>query len=394
VAVKTFDSQMATRFNNIVSMNNINMSENAFSIESIFTEGDTYSSALFEALERAKTSVEFEVYIFENCIFGNQILNQLKDCVLRGVEVFLMVDGIGSFNDLSWLQQKCLNFNIKFKIFNPFNSWRRLFSLNKRNHRKMISIDGSVIFIGSINVSKVHFTSEIKKPWKDLALKSSGKSVKVMQSVFYKNWNLGLAPKTLRVALPLEITSSSLLKNLKGLPWRINDYLILRFYFWRDLLKRLRQAKHRIWIMNAYFVPHRTLLRSLVKAAKNGADVSIVVPGQSDVPITKWVAPVFYRYLLKNKIKIFEYSESMLHTKTLLIDGWGVVGSHNLNYRSLVHDLEVEVAVEDPNYIRKMENYYLQIMSKSRVVPLSEVENLSWWRWLRCRIILLFKYYI
>lgn len=371
-----------------------NILPNAFSIESIYTDGDVYLNDLLKSLGQAQKSIEFEVYIFENCKAGNRILDALKEKTSQGVEVLLMVDGFGSFNQISWLEKQCSLFQIKLKVFNPLRPWMRLLTLNRRNHRKTITIDGEVAFIGSINISHVHFASEALRPWRDLALKIIGDSAQFIQGAFYKSWNMGNDLEKINRDPKIHYLPMLIVKNVQQIRVRLNNYLLLRFYYWRDLLKRIRVAKHRVWIMNAYFVPHRTLLRSLVKAAKNGADVIIVVPGQSDVPITKWVAPVFYRYLLRNKIKVYEYSESMLHTKSLLIDGWGVIGSHNLNYRSLIHDLEIEATIDESRHIHFMEQYYLQIIGRSRLVSSKDIEKFSWWTWLRCRLILLFKYYI
>jgi cardiolipin synthase len=363
-----------------------------YKIENIYESGEQFIGDVLYEINKAQKTVEFETFIFEESHVGRTVLRALSLAVSRGVKVNLLVDGVGSLSHISWLSEQCSTSKIDFRVFHPLNNRFQFFSWNKRNHRKTIIIDGMLAFIGSINIAKVHFSSEVSNPWVDLALKASGSSIETLQLAFQKAWiEEGPDIKTL---LPMGLRSlpNSILNSLSGIKWRVNNYLILRFFFWRDLLRRIRSAKTRIWIMNAYFVPHRTLMRSLVKASESGAMVNIILPSRSDVPITKWVAPAVYRYLLKKNIKIFEFSKTMLHTKTLLIDDWGLIGSHNLNYRSLIHDLEVEAVIEDSEYIKKMEEIYLQVMNQAKEVTLRDIANLSWWDWLKCRFVLLFRY--
>lgn len=365
---------------------------NYYKIEDIYTDGEVYLRAVLASIREAKNSIEFETYIFESCQIGETILIELQKAVLRGIKVRLLVDGVGSRPALSWLMDKCSQYQIEFKVFHPIDRWFRFFHWNKRNHRKTVIIDKFVAYVGSINIAKVHFASEVKNPWQDLALKASGDSVAILQAAFTKTWEDHPEQNKNLFRLVNHRLPIAFIRKLRTTKWRVNNYLILRFFFWRDLLRRIRYAKVRIWIMNAYFIPHRTLLRSLVKAAKSGAVVKIILPGQSDVPITKWATPALYYYLLSRKIRIFEFSKTMLHTKTVLIDNWGLIGSHNLNYRSLIHDLEVEAVVQESEYLKKMEDFYLHIMSEAKEITLLDIANLSWWDWIKCRFIMLFKY--
>ncbi|GAH09354.1 unnamed protein product, partial [marine sediment metagenome] len=133
------------------------------------------------------------------------------------------------------------------------------------------------------------------------------------------------------------------------------------------------RCKQRIWITNAYFVPDNVLLKRLRDAANNGIDVRILLPKKSDVMVMPWASSTFYYRLLKSGVKIFEYLPSMLHAKSLIIDNWALIGSSNLNHRSLLHDLEADIMLKSTESIKQLESDFLNDLTQSR-----EVELDSW----------------
>jgi cardiolipin synthase len=320
------------------------------------------------------------------------------------------VDGFGSLLHIRALQAWSENSWIPVRIYNPLpwrRHWRFLFFpvfllhlvwrvrlLNRRDHRKMVVIDREMVFLGSINFAKAHFIPFNAKPWFDMALQGRGSAIQALERAFLREFNrirpfrekiwleLRRAFQTRPVLFPLE-------QRL-----RLNTSVILRFLYWRDLLWRIRRAERRVFIMNAYFVPHRTLLRSLAVAARRGVEVVMLLPSESDVPIVKWFAPMFYQRLINNGVVIREMQEQMIHTKALLIDDWAVVGSNNLNYRSLLHDLEVEAVVNEPERIRDILQIWESKLKASRVIKRSEVRALNLWVWIRFRLVLLIRYFV
>jgi cardiolipin synthase len=129
-------------------------------------------------------------------------------------------------------------------------------------------------------------------------------------------------------------------------------------------------AQRRIWIENAYFVPDGSLLRALSAAAESGVDVAIIVPAVSDVVFIPWVTTAFHDGLLRAGVRIFEYTKGMMHAKTILVDDWGLVGSSNLNHRSLLHDLEVDVVLADESASRSLHDQFLIDCTHARQVTL------------------------
>lgn len=145
-----------------------------------------------------------------------------------------------------------------------------------------------------------------------------------------------------------------------------------------DLLVRIVGARRRILIENAYFVPDGSLLRALRAAAEGGADVRIVVPAVSDIFFIPWVTSAFHVGLLRAGVRIFEYTGGMMHAKTMLIDEWGLVGSSNLNHRSLFHDLEADVVLASEEASRSLEVQFEHDCRASREITLNTWRERPW----------------
>jgi cardiolipin synthase len=141
---------------------------------------------------------------------------------------------------------------------------------------------------------------------------------------------------------------------------------------------RILSAREKIWIESAYFVPDGSLVRALGAAAQGGVDVRIVVPATSDVFFLPWVTSAFHVGLLMVGIKIFEYGKGMLHAKTVVIDEWGLVGSSNLNHRSLFHDLEADVAFTDSKALEKLKHQIHRDIDLSREITLNNWFERPW----------------
>jgi cardiolipin synthase len=386
------------------------MDSEIYKVLSIYKNGDHYLEDLLIAISQAQHSVYVESYIFELPEPGERILPLLKEKQQQGLDVRLMVDGIGSLHHVSDLQKWSEDSWVPFRVYNPLpwrRRWRVLFFpifllhllatvrvLNRRDHRKMVIIDKDIAFLGSINFARVHFSALSPQPWYDLAVQVKGEAVRVLERAFLLEFSR-LKPS--RQDLWRELRSA--LRHRTSWfpmphPIRLNHHFLLRFLFWRDLLRRIRHARDRVYIMNAYFVPHRTLMRSLRVAAERGVEVIVVLPSESDVPVVKWFAPIYYRRLMEKGVQIREMQGQMIHSKSVIIDNWSLIGSNNLNYRSLIHDLEVEAVIEDSEMLQRLLEIWDEILAKSHSVFPDEVVRLSWIGWLRYRFVLLIRYFV
>ena len=191
----------------------------------------------------------------------------------------------------------------------------------------------------------------------------SGGETSLLQDSFLRLWD----KKARRNLLTRRLTRKRL---SSGYRVKLNSKRRFREQNYVDLLVLLLSAERRIWIENAYFVPDRRLLRTLEIVGRSGVDVRIMVPAYADVFFIPWVSAAFHRGLLKAGVRIFEYTKGMLHAKTILVDGYGVVGSSNLNHRSLFHDLEVDVHFENQRAVESLERQFLDDTTFCREVTL------------------------
>lgn len=381
-----------------------------YQITKIYENGDRYLLDIVEALGSATKSIYIESYIFELPEPGRQVLEILERKLKDGIEVKVLVDGVGSLHHTkalqAWAEQSCA----EFKIYNPIpwpKYWRVLLFpffvfkivlkrriINRRDHRKVVIIDSKIAFLGSFNFSRVHFATLSENPWFDLGVQLRGSLIIVLEKAFLKSFNR--SPSSAKEFFG-EVRAA-----FKHRPYifplgekiRLNSNFILRFLYWRDLLRRIRHAKSRVYIMNAYFVPHRTLVRSLAVAVRKNVEVVLMLPSETDVPLVKWFAPIFYRRLIKEGVQICELQNQILHTKSVIIDDWAIVGSNNLNYRSLLHDLEVDAVIDEDKMLGQLLAIWDKKRMSCRVVQGTEVMKLSVVSWLKYRFVLLFRYFI
>jgi cardiolipin synthase len=172
-----------------------------------------------------------------------------------------------------------------------------------------------------------------------------------------------------------------------------NSSILLRRTMKHDQVLRLRRARHRIWLQTPYFVPIRPVYRHMVRLAKRGVDVRLMVPAISDVPLMKTLSYSFFRKLLKAGVKIFEYQPRFMHQKISQIDHWVAIGSSNLNHRSFFHDLEVDVVIAESSNKKTLEEKFLLEQRDSRQVVLADLSKLKLWNRLLGRFLLMLRYW-
>jgi cardiolipin synthase len=351
-------------------------------------------------MKEAKYSIDIESYIFMLDEAGERVLSALEDATARGVRVRLAVDGIGSSTWTRALRQRATNGHILFKVYHelPWERWWRggragrgrrklsaiLRRLNVRNHRKVCVIDRACAFVGSMNVAAYHLPSLVgDEAWRDTGVMVEGSEVAVLADSFEEIW-IGSWRRLRRRLKRKRAQSSDLVRlNLRHKQRQAN---------YVDLLIRTVRARQRVWITNAYFVPDGSILRAVAIAARAGVDVRIIVPRFSDVVFMPWIASAFHLGLLRAGVKVFEYQRSILHAKTMLIDDWGLVGSSNLNHRSLLHDLEADVVLSDEKACQALENQFVQDCEGSREITLENWRARPFVERILGRILLAFRY--
>lgn len=318
-------------------------------------------------------TVWVESYIFEPGLLSERLLKCLKTCKDRGVDVRIMVDGIGAPDFIDNFGDSLREQGIPFKIYHPVpwigsqlhesEAWlpSRILALwgnlNSRNHRKTFIIDGSIAYIGSMNVSDNHLTEVYgSKAWFDVGVKVEGGCVEILKVAYINSWD-GWREKVKAVKW------SNIKKSISNGKFQrffiLNHTLRTRKLAFARLRLRIARARQKVWIVTPYFSPGFRFVRRLRMVARRGVDVRLLFPKHNDILVMDWVVKSYYGELLKAGIRIYEYEPSVLHAKAAIIDDWAMVGSSNLNSRSIVHDLEL-------NYILQMRSTYDQLTTVFR----------------------------
>lgn len=379
----------------------------------LFFSGDEYFSTLLQLIRDAETEILFETYIFDFDPIGIQVLEELRIAKQRGVSLRLLVDGVGSYNSVNRLYDFCKKNHISFRIYHPLPfelkiipriSWKGLQRLlfmfrriNKRNHRKIMTVDRKKILMGSFNVSQVHSEHYMgSKAWRDtgalLIFPAYTVQIENIIFAFMQAWKKA---SYFSKELFLAVTSSRKIKPHHDFSlFRLNHLVHWRFLLNRDLKKRIKNAKKQILITNAYFLPRRSILSHLKKAARRGVDVQLILPRKSDVRLLEYASRSLYYRLLKAGIQIYEYTPSMMHAKSLIIDDWAILGSQNLNHRSLVHDLESDLVIDDVDLKTQLHQQWKNDLVKCHQFTIKDLGRLTLFERTLYRIIYWFRYWL
>jgi cardiolipin synthase A/B len=347
--------------------------------EQVFFDSDTYFTDILQGLVRARASVRMEMYIFEPGILAGRIVNALVAASYRGVAVQLMVDRVGSPYFWREYGERLTEAGIQVRIFRSYRNW---LSINRGNHRKTCLIDDEVAWIGSQNVDDRHLREvHGEKAWVDAGVRIRGPELDRLKQAFQATF-MG----TFLHQRPFRQSRDSLLL--------FNNSLVLRQSTKILRVRRLRKAKELIWLQTPYFVPIRRIYRALIRQARRGRDVRIIIPYNSDVPFLRPLTYSFFATLLKAGVKIYEFGPRFAHQKIYHIDGWTTVGTSNLNHRSFKHDFEVDVVITREENLRLLRERFLADQAQSRMVSMADLAKISIWQRVYSRILFFFRYWV
>ena len=332
----------------------------------LFDSGTAYYEALIGDIAAAQISVDIEAYIFEYDAVGQRVIEALMAAAKRGVSVRVIVDGIGSYFAIDQLIARFSHGSAQLRIFHP-SPWHLrayryalghrgrgarfmdlLLRLNRRDHRKLAVIDRRYAWVGSFNISAVHLDDHLPR-WRDFAVRLSDDPVSHLATSFDHLWH------------------SRRNRHHSGFMWQYFTTLspVNRFIKNRTLIRLINRANTRVWICTAYFSPSGRLLRVLKRAARRNVDVRLTVPAKSDIIFFPALTATFYSDLLRHGVRVFEFQRGILHAKAMLVDDTGLLGSSNLNYRSLLHDLELDVLLSSAGTVATLEGFMRDDMAHS-----------------------------
>lgn len=310
----------------------------------LLINGGEYFPAVIEAIGQAQTEVLVETFILFDDPVGQALREALIAAARRGVSVDLTVDGYGSDELTEPFIKGLTEAGVRLHVFDPRP---RILGMRtnvfRRMHRKIVAVDETVAFIGGINFSEDHLIESGPEAKQDYAVRIDGPL-----AVDLANYaRAALGPRQRRRWRRRTATQAAPGADGVGrLVVRDNDTHrtdIERYY-----RAGIRSAREDILIANAYFFPGFNLLRDLVKAARRGVRVRLILQGEPDMPVAKYAASMLYDYLARSGVQIYEYCERPLHGKVACVDGaWSTIGSSNLDPFSLALNLEANVVVHD-----------------------------------------------
>jgi cardiolipin synthase len=341
----------------------------------LLQNGDGFYPEMLQAIREARDTINFETYIFEPDEIGQQFIAAFKERAQAGVEVRLLVDGFGGMKLRRRYRQELARAGVQVRRFRPL-ALRNLVRMYRREHRRATVIDGQIGFTGGAAVSK-KWKGNVRNSheWRDSMTKVTGPMVAGIQSAFAENWVYCTGEVLAGPRFFPALKSGPGLCGISVVSSPSDSLQPIRLLFWLSF----SNARNRLWICNSYFIPDRRLRRAVVDRARRGVDVRILVPGNHTdaVPVQR-AGQSYYQELLEAGVRIFEFLPAMMHAKTVVIDGaWSIVGSANMDERSMELNEENVLGIADADFARSVEEGLVADFARSREIQLEQWRNRS-----------------
>lgn len=359
----------------------------------LLQDGPATYQAMFAAMRTAKDHINLETYIFEDDDIGRQFADLLLERQAAGVQVNLIYDSVGCLNTPKEFFERLRGGGIQVLEFNPVNPLagkKKEWLLNNRDHRKLLVVDGRVAFIGGINISETYSSGSSSRParkkdpkttgWRDTHLQIEGPVVAEFQKLFMDTWSKQKGPPLAKKNYfpKLDKKGDEIVRAIGSTSDDPDSPIYL------TLLSAIEHAEQQVHITNAYFAPDPQLLKALTDAAQRGVEVKLILPSHTDSWAVFHAGRSHYSKLLRAGVKIYERRGAVMHSKTASIDGvWSTIGSTNLDWRSFLHNDEVNAAILGRDFARQMDAMFAHDLAESDAVDLD--------RWKRRSLLLRLK---
>lgn len=331
----------------------------------LLRNGDEYFRPMLEAIRSAQKSITFEQYVYEKPGIAEQFTDALAERCRAGIGVNILLDAAGAFT-VPYAYVDLLRLSgCHVEFFRPLTPWQPR-RANHRTHRRLLIVDGTLAFTGGFGMSE-SWTGDGKTEghWRDTVVRVRGPVVRQLQQTFMQDWRettgiiLDGDPYLPRLppagAMHAQVIASSPIGG------SYDTYLVL--------LLTMSRARRSIEITNPYFLPDRRMHDVLLTAARKGVKVRVLLPGKIDHFYVRSASRGGFARLIRAGIELYEYQPALLHSKTVVIDGvWATVGSANLDKRSFALNEELNVAIYDRDFGRRMEQMFEDDLKQSRYV--------------------------
>lgn len=345
----------------------------------LLENGEETYREMFAAIAAARDHINMETYILEDDEVGKRFAQALIDKQKQGVQVNLIRDAVGTIDTPNAFFDQLKDAGINILVFNPINPLQAKagWDVNQRDHRKLLIVDGQVAFMGGINISSVYsggsFASRPKAkaadklPWRDTDLRIEGPVLAELQKLFMQTWQDQKGPPLAeRNYFPqLQPVGHEVVHAMGSVP--ADSFSPI----YATLISAIDNAESEVLMTNAYFVPDPQFTRSLIGAAKRGVKVVLILPSKSDSALVLNAGRSYFTELLEGGVQIYERKGVVLHSKTALIDGvWATVGSTNLDWRSFLHNQEINAVVLGTNFGDEMRKSFESDLAQSTQITL------------------------
>jgi cardiolipin synthase len=335
--------------------------------------------AMLRAIAAAQRSVCLETYILEDDSTGIRFAAALIERAAAGVAVRLLYDAVGGFGVAEAYVDALRTAGVQVVVFHPIAPWRARWSLARRNHRKILVVDDEVGFTGGLNISDDYApAADGGRGWRDTHCELRGPIVADLARSFRRSW-LHAGGKEYQASPPadaIDPTAGPSLVRLLDNTQRRRRRRIRRAY-----LSAINAAERQILLANAYFLPDRGVRAALRRAVARGVEVRVICPGRSDVRLIELASLLVFRRLARAGVTVLRWRGIMLHCKTAVIDAaWSTIGSYNLDYISLLFNLEATVEVLDEQHGALMVQQFEKDAGHSDRFDEATWQALPWWR--------------
>ncbi len=331
----------------------------------LYTEGDELYDAMLGAIRSAEKRICLESYIFCVDEVGRRFVEALKERAGQGLEVRLLVDAVGSLLGFSRaVERELRECGVQVRRFHRW-SWRRPWLINRRDHRKLLVVDGSRAWLGGYNIQRECSRAVVgEQRWRDTHIEVGGCLAQRAQLLFDAFW----FRRGSRVPTPECPADHSVLLSNQTRRGRLHLNRLLR--------RMMAGSRRTLDVTTPYFVPTHSIRMALQRAARRGVRVRLLVPQRSDVALARWAGRAVYDEMIGNGVRVYEYLPRFLHAKTLVADAErSLLGTANLDYRSLLLNYELVLTSRQRELAAELTAQFEQDLAEAR-----EVEPGHWRR--------------
>ena len=344
----------------------------------LLVDGDAFYPAMLESIAGARRYVLMEMYLFESGRVADRFIAALTAAASRGVQACLLLDDFGALQLRRRDRQRLADGGVRLAFFNPLRtrSWRGNL---RRDHRKLLLVDGEVAYTGGAGVTD-HFDPR-EHPgrfWHEVMLETRGPCVADWLVLFRETWQRARQGGEGELALPVPA-----LQMEGGQPGRVAPHGAppRRSQIMVSFVRHIRHAERRAWLATAYFLPSWKIRRALRRAARRGVDVRLLLPGpHTDHPSVRHIGCRHYERLLRAGVRIFEYQPRFLHAKLVLCDDWLSIGSSNLDRWNHRWNLEGNQELTAPTILHRACRLFTDDFARSREIDYAQWRRRPWYR--------------